>query len=216
MRSRSRASRRSSRDVAAHGVDAALVGDRRPVEQPEAAVLAKVAVLEGERGEAVGQLAHLRRRAGEVVGMHEVGEHAADHLLLAPAEQARRGRVHGADQALEVADEHDVLRDPPQPVAVPGLLHLGELLVVDVGVRADPARHLAVVGADRHSADEMPAIFAIVAADAELGFVDRSGRKRRRPVGEAPPAGHRDERCSPSPAPPAPRGPARNTRRRAR
>ena len=57
----------------------------------------------------------------------------------------------------------------------------GVLLVIDVGVAADPARDGAVVIADRHGAGEMPAPGAVMAADAKLCLIGRAGLDRGLP-----------------------------------
>lgn len=59
----------------------------------------------------------------------------------------------------------------------------GSFLFFDVGVAADPANDLAVRVAHRYPAHQVPAVCAIVAADAELGFILLAMRDRCVPGG---------------------------------
>jgi len=110
--------------------------------------------------------------------MDEGGEGAADHLLFLPAEHAFGGRVHRRDHAVEVADQHQVLADRPEPVAVLGIGGLGLLLRLDLGIGADPGGGDATRIGERQGARQVPAIFALGIAKPKLGLVDVTGRHR--------------------------------------
>lgn len=49
--------------------------------------------------------------------------------------------------------------------------------VVDIGVGADPTHHLADIVANRHGAGEVPAVDAVLAAQAKLDLVHRAARQ---------------------------------------
>ncbi len=128
---------------------------------------------------------------------------AADQLVLGPAQDTRPGRADAQPGAVGVGDEERVLRQGPQTVAF-GQLHVDlalqrrrhvaqgvqrHLLVLDIGICADPPCQPLGRVEDRQRPSDMPAIDAIGAADAELGLVDVPRRqgvgpraRRRRPV----------------------------------
>ena len=98
--------------VASHGVHQPVldVRRRRPVEHPDRAVLADVAVLERHRRLAPSDGVRLRRRAVPVGRMHEVDVRAREELLLRVAENLLGGRVHAREPSVEVGDRDQVLR----------------------------------------------------------------------------------------------------------
>ena len=165
-------------DVAAHRMDQPLGRHRGPGNPVPAAVLVPVAVLEAQGGEALAQAAGLDQGRLVVLGMHEVEEAAAHEVCLSPAELAGPGRVDRGDGAVEVGDQHHVLRQQPDPVALPGAFHhpalergidrtqrrLGPALLVDVDVHADPGPQLAVRAQQRDVARHGPAVAAGVVA----------------------------------------------------
>ena len=57
----------------------------------------------------------------------------------------------------------------------------GDLLVLDIGVAADPAQDDAVSPASGKRASEMPTIHAVRASDPKLRFIRRASRERRLP-----------------------------------
>ena len=125
----------------------------------------------------------------DVVRMHEVHEAGADQLALGPAERGRPRRVDRHDAGVERGDQHQLGRNPPNPVtfgdrffdpAFEGGVQLFQLrpafgqrrrcraLVSDVRVHAHPLAHLAAGSEHRDGADGEGAIYAVAAPNAVL------------------------------------------------
>ena len=184
------------RQVAADGADEPVARHHRPADPAHAAVLVPAAVLQADRRVALGQAGQRGRTRREVVGVHEIEPAAPDQLLFRPAEDRARRRIDGRDEAVDARHQHDVGREPPEPVAVAGALgdlalevlvevrqrRGGGLLVFDVGVGADPARQRAIGAANRHGAGNVPAVRRVGPAQAELGLVELARGDRRGPA----------------------------------
>ena len=123
---------------------------------------------------------------------------AVQQLSLAPAERLGPGRIDRSPDAVAIRDQQKILRHVPDPVALPRLLfdalrqrriQLGEftgnqLMVMDIGVGADPADDLAMLVARRHRAGKKPTIGAVGTAQAEFNFISLAGADRLRPAGD--------------------------------
>ncbi|GJD69837.1 hypothetical protein MMMDOFMJ_2775 [Methylobacterium gnaphalii] len=107
------------RDVAAGGVDQPSFRHRDPRHPAVAAILVPIAVLEGRQA-LLGSEVQRLQGAGLVLGMDEIEDRAADHLLGLPAQNPGCGRAHGAEDPRMVNDEHQVLRHAPSAVALAG------------------------------------------------------------------------------------------------
>ena len=117
--------------------------------------------------------------------MNEVDETAADELAFRPSQERGSGRVDRGDPPFEIRDQHDVGGQAPHPVAVGRALGdlllqrevqvrerlRGCLLLLDVGVGADPPGHLCLLVADRQRPRQVPAVLAIGTAQAKFGFI---------------------------------------------
>ena len=176
-------------DVAAHRVDVLVVGRGGPGQVAPAAVLAPIAVLEAVYLAAQAQHLDLARGGFAVVRVHQVEQGSSEHLGFKPAQDGRERRVHGRQGPLQVGHQHDVLRQPPHAVALgraalDPFLERGvdggqrvarALLVLDVDAAADPQRAVAGLARLAPRAHQVPAVFAIVAAHADLGVERGAG-----------------------------------------
>nr|GEU28229.1 hypothetical protein [Tanacetum cinerariifolium] len=188
------------RDVAADGVNKTGVGRCRPRQAAVAAVLAAIAVFKAEHVGAATERGHFGQGVGLVVGMDQLHEAGADHVRALPAQDGGERGIDGDQARVEIGHQQHVLGQAPHAVALFGAgghlllqggVHDGQrlgrrFLVVDVGAAADPARQRSFGAADRHRTGQVPAVGAVVAADAELGLVRRAGAH-----GVGPAAGRR-------------------------
>ncbi len=122
--------------------------------------------------------------------MHEREHRRAQHLGLGPAEDGREGRIDGEQRGMQVGHQHDVLRQAPHAVTFGGAAfdpffqaRIGQgqcvgraLLVFDVDAAADPERRFAGLARGAVGTHQMPAVLAVVAAQADFG-VDRRARR---------------------------------------
>jgi hypothetical protein len=58
------------------------------------------------------------RSAVTILGVHEIEDGLADHVLGVPAQEALGARINRENGSGSIADQHQFLRDPPQPVMV--------------------------------------------------------------------------------------------------
>ena len=149
--------------------------------------------------------------------MHQVEEAGARQAGDVPAEHGVPGRVHRGDLAIHAGDEHQVLRQPPDAVALPrpfgdpvgqGFVHLAErgfgaALFLDIGVHADPAPQRAV-GIEQRApaARQGPAVAAIAVAQPVVDLVGGSGGDGSGPMGGGTGAVLRMHRIEPAGAEP--------------
>ncbi len=175
--------------VAPDRVDERLVRHGRPGQPTVAAVLVPVAVLETGDDGARRKVPGRRRGGRRVIRVHQIHERDPDEFGLVPAEQGRPCGVDRHDGPVEARHEHDVGRQAPHPVAVARALldlllqvagqplQLGghALLILDVGVGADPTGDASGGVAHRLAPRQEPAIDAVGAAQPVLGLVHGLG-----------------------------------------
>jgi hypothetical protein len=94
-------------------------GSRRPLEGPERAVLADVAVRERQRGLAAADRVGLGGRPRAVVRMDEIHVRLGEELLRRVAEDLLDGRVDAREAAVEAGHRHEIRADREDAVEQP-------------------------------------------------------------------------------------------------
>ena len=163
---------------------AVKVGHGAPGNDAVAAVLVAVAVFKALRCVALGQILHLGGRCAPVILMHEFEQRVAGQFAFIPVEQFFPGRIGRTNEAVKTGHDDEVGRQAPRPVAVAralldarlqGDVELRQLglcgfLLFDVGAGSQPLRR--TVKLEGHGTRQVPAVNPVMAAQAELDFVE--------------------------------------------
>ena len=76
------------------------------------------AQVEVQGGRAVRHGTQLGRGRGPILGMDEVDDLTPDHLALGPTERRRPSRVDGKSGGIGLRHQHELARQPPDPVTL--------------------------------------------------------------------------------------------------
>src|SRR5579885_3126270 len=142
-------------DVTAGEVDVAGIGGHGPGDPAPGAVLVAEAVFHAHGGHALRQPGAAGDRRRRVLGVAQFAHVHRLDLVLAPAEQARPGRIDAGEVALEIGDAEQILRHHPDAVAFARApAHLRFQLIGEHAQLAGVA-HAAggLVNGDQNSAD---------------------------------------------------------------
>ena len=183
-------------DVAGDRIDVIPVRHAGPRQPAVRSVLVAKAAFEPDGGFALRRACSTCARVTpSSSGCSQPFRGAVEQFGLAPAERSGPGRVDRSPDAVAIGDQQKVLRHVPDPVALAGLfldalrqrrIQFGELagnqlVIMDIGVGADPADDLALLVARRHRPRQKPPERAVGAAQAEFDFVGFAAADRLRP-----------------------------------